>query len=61
MAYATPDSLIWLPWFFFHKASDHKEKFTSSKKPHRSGGVNDLWYLEWQKQEKHIELFPIHL
>ena len=20
----------------------------------------DLWYLEWQKQEKHIELFPIH-
>ena len=19
----------------------------------------DLWYLEWQKQEKHIELFPI--
>ena len=22
-----------------------------------SGGMIDLWYLEWQKPEKHIELF----
>ena len=24
------------------------------------GGTIDLWYLEWRKQEKHIDLFPIH-
>ena len=23
-----------------------------------SGGMIDMWYLEWQKQEKYIELFP---
>ena len=39
------------------KINDHKKKYPSSKKPHLSGGVIYLWYLEWQKQEKHIELF----
>ena len=32
-------------------------KSTSPKQSHWSGGVIDLWYLEWQKQEKHIERF----
>ena len=37
----------------------HKKKYTPSKKSQWSGGVIDLWYLEWQKQEKYTELFPI--
>ena len=23
-----------------------------------SGGMIDFWYLKWQKQERHIKLFP---
>ena len=42
------------------KIDDHKKKYISSKKSHWSGGMIDLWYLEWQKQEKYIKLFPIH-
>ena len=38
----------WIP-----KIDDHKKKYTSWKKSHWSGGMIDLWYLEWQKQEKH--------
>ena len=39
-----------------------KEKVHIIKKSHwsSSGGMTDFWYLEWQKQEKHIELSPIH-
>ena len=33
------------------KTDDHKKKYTSWKKSHLSGGMIDLWYLEWQKQE----------
>ena len=29
-------------------------------KLNEGGGMIDLWYLEWRKQEKHIEPFPIH-
>ena len=35
------------------------DKVHTIKKSRWSGSVIDLWYLEWQKQEKHIELFPI--
>ena len=45
----------------YKKLHIHKpQKYTSSKKSHLSGVVIDLWYLEWQKQEKHFEPFPIH-
>ena len=37
------------------KLDVHKEKYIS-KKSHLSGGMIDMWYLEWQKQEKYIEL-----
>ena len=39
-----------------------KRKSTHHQKNHTeaSGGMTDLWYLERQKQEKHIELSPIH-
>ena len=39
-----------------------KRKSTHPQKNHTeaSGGMTDLWYLEWQKQEKHTELSPIH-
>ena len=36
--------------------TEYLKRETSS---HWSGGMIDLWYLEWQKQEKHVELFPI--
>ena len=26
-----------------------------------SGGMINMWYLEWPKQEKYIELFPMKL
>ena len=42
------------------KIDFHKKKYSSSKKSHWSVGLFDLWYLKWQKQEKHIELFPIY-
>ena len=42
------------------KIAVHKKKYRSLKKSHWGSGMIDLWYLEWQKQEKHIELFPIH-
>ena len=45
----------------YKKLDIHKpQKYTSSKKSHLSGVVIDLWYLEWQKQEKHIEPFLIN-
>ena len=45
----------------YKKLDIHKpQKYTSWKKSHLSGVVIDLWYLEWQKQEKHFEPFPIH-
>ena len=34
-------------------------KVHTIKKLYWSDGVIDLWYVEWQKQEKHIELLPI--
>ena len=37
-----------------------KNSDTSLRKSQWSGGMIDLWYLEWRKQEKHIEIFPIH-
>ena len=40
------------------KMAVHKKKSTHIiKKSYWSGGIIDLWYLEWQRQEKHIELF----
>ena len=35
---------------------DHKKKYTSSK----DHTEVIAWYLKWEKQEKHIEVFPFH-